>query len=102
MTTADDVSELKTILENAEKATRKLSKRGPHLIGQIIARGDADSLGALNQMELQALTASVGSKTLLDIIALHKRLTADAQSLGIDVGAPPTGDDDIVIYSSGR
>ena len=102
MTTPDDVSELTTIIVDFEKAARKLSKRGPFLIGQIIGRGDAQSIGAIRQLQLQALTTSVGSNALVAGLDLHKQLADDAKSVGIDIGPPPSSDGDAIARSSGR
>lgn len=102
MTTENDVTELRALFEASERSLRKLGKRGSVLVHQIIARGDADALGALTQIELQALMSAVPNTALVDIVHLHQTLTQRAQEIGIDAGPPPTGDDDIVIYSSGR
>ena len=102
MTTANDVTELRALFDDAEKSLRKLSRRGGSLVRQIIARGDANSLGALTQIELQALMSAVPYSALVDIVRLHQTVTQRAQELGIDVGPPPAGDDDITVNSSGR
>lgn len=102
MTTAADVTEIKDLFEKAERSLRKLGTRGSFLVRQIIARGDAQGLGALTQIELQALMASVPNAALVDIVRLHQTLTQNAAALGIDVGSPPASDDDIVVFSSGR
>lgn len=102
MTTAADVAELKELFEDTERSLRKLGRRGGALVRQIIARGDAEALGALTQVELQALMAAVPNASLVDIVRLHQTLTQHAASVGIDVGPPPPSDDDIVVYSSGR
>lgn len=102
MTTAANVAEIKDLFEKAERALRRLGNRGGNLVRQIIARGDAQGIGALTQVELQALMSSVPNAALVDVVRLHKLLTEYAVAQGIDVGPPPPSDDDIVVYSSGR
>lgn len=102
MTTENDVTELRGLFEASERSLRKLARRGSVLVRQIIGRGDAQALGGLVQYELQVLMSAVPNTALLDIVRLHQTVTQRAQELGIDVGPPPAGDDDITVNSSGR
>lgn len=102
MTTAADVAEIRALFDETEKSLRKLGRRGGALVRQIIARGDAQGLPALTQVELQALMSAVPNAALVEVVRLHQTLTQNAQAIGIDAGPPPASDDDIVVYSSGR
>lgn len=101
-TTAELLAEAQDLLGKSERALARLSRRLPNIVKGIIKNGDAQALGALRQMELQALSHSESGSAYLAIARLHQALYAASSDAGLEGGAPPAGDDDVVIFSSGR
>jgi len=96
------LDEAQMLLGKAERSLARLSRRLPIIIKGVIANGDATALGALRQMELQALAHSEPGLAYLTIARLHQTLFAASSDAGLEGGPAPDGDDDIVIQSSGR
>lgn len=101
-TTPELLAEAQDLLGKSERALARLSRRLPAIVKGIIKNGDAQALGALRQMELQALAHSEPGAAYLAIVELHQILFAASTDAGLEGGAPPAGDDDVVIFSSGR
>lgn len=100
-TTQDNLNEAQELFAKAERALARLSRRLPVIVKDIIASGDASSLGALKQMEMQALSYQAPGSAYLTIVQAHQALYAAEVESGLS-SAPPVGDDDVVIFSSGR
>lgn len=96
------LSEAEVLLAKAERALARLARRLPIIVKGIIANGDAQTLGALRQMELQALSYQAPGDAYLTTVRLHQTLFAASEASGLEGGPAPSGDDDIVIQSSGR
>jgi hypothetical protein len=101
-TTAELLAEAQDLLGKAERSLARLSRRLPSIVKGVIKNGDAQSLGALRQIELQALAHSETGRAYLIIVQLHQALYAASSDAGLEAAAPPAGDDDVVIFSSGR
>jgi len=101
-TSAELLEEAQLLLGKAERSLARLSRRLPAIVRGIIANGDATSLGALRQMELQAMSHADPGTAYLTIVQLHQALYAASADAGLEGGAPPDDDEDITIQSSGR
>lgn len=99
--TPELLNEAQELFSKAERALARLAKRLPVVVKGVIANGDAESLGALKQMELQALAHHAPGSAYLTIVQAHQALYAASAAAGLE-SPPPAGDDDIVIFSSGR
>ena len=102
-TTPELVAELATVFAETEASSRKLARVAAKVVKGVIANGDAASLGALGQLQLQHKTKMITNQIAYDIVTFHKHLIETAALAGIpDELPPPSGDDDIVVYSTGR
>ena len=99
--TLELLNEAQELFSKAERPLARLSRRLPAIVRGIIANGDAATLGALKQMELQALAHQAPGSAYLTIVQAHQALYAASEAAGLE-SPPPAGDDDIVIFSSGR
>lgn len=100
-TSTELVSEASDLLDKAERALAKLSKRLPVIVKGVIANGDAQALTALKQMELQALSHQGPGSAYLTIVQLHQVLYAAEVEAGLTALPPPPSDDDITVFSGG-
>lgn len=96
------LTEAQQLLGKAERSLARLSRRLPAIVKGIIANGDAAAIGALRQMELQALAHRAPGDAYLTVVRLHQTLFTASTDAGLEGGPAPDGDDDIVIQSSGR
>lgn len=101
-TSAELIAEGSELFNEAEKATRRLAKRLPAIVRGVVQNGDTASLGALKEMQLQLEAKARTSQVALDLVEYHQELVETLSVLGIDVPPPPVGDDEIVVFSSGR
>lgn len=99
--TLELLNEAQELFSKAERPLARLARRLPAIVRGVIANGDAEALGALKQMELQALAYQAPGAAYLTIVQAHQALYAASETSGLE-SPPPAGDDDIVIFSSGR